>query len=175
MRNWLLPAGLVLAGSEVAQPQRIRLGQKWVRGEDDEVAIIPPGHLPPGDLMAWLRQRAYHLTETLLRDAWEPDEARAADRATDPPGSASVPAPKDDRAGALDALIAAENLPEQCRLLVGLHAAASPRERQVLDLLADGFSYKELPAKMHLTRQAVATLRKRLVEKVKRLFVKTSG
>ncbi len=158
MRECFLPSGVVLATSEIGQPQKIRLGKKWVRGEDGRVTEIQPLDLPIGDLVTWMLQKARSITTALLSNRQHGDDLTDA---LDP--EQSYP-----QENALDLLIAPEKLREQYEIHSTLWTVASPQERQLLDHLTAGAKMVDIPKLMGLSRSATYTLRDRLRKKSKK-------
>ncbi len=158
MRECFLPAGVVLATSEIDQLRKIRLGHKWVRGEDGQVTEMQPLDLPIPDFLTWILQKAQRITTAIFSDHHRVDDL------TD----ALDPEQPDHQENALDLLLAPEKLREQCEIHSTLWTVASPQERQLLDHLTTGAKMVDIPKLMGLSRSATYTLRDRLRKKSKK-------
>lgn len=180
----LLMQSFHLALDESKTPQRIRLGKAWVKGPDGKVARIAPEHLSRRDFLCWLSQQTYKNMAQSVTEASARTPGKRRGRVRDCP-ICSTPLRKDftcpkcklgvpkveswtmpesshdppaSAMTVLDALIAAETL----------YSAASPRQRELLDLLAAGTRYTDLATLMQLTPKAVDVTYSRLQRKSKK-------
>jgi hypothetical protein len=61
-------AALLLAAQEARQPQRIRLGRRWVKHNNGDVSNLAPVNLMPPEAARWLIQRARQVAERMILD-----------------------------------------------------------------------------------------------------------
>src|SRR5262249_444297 len=63
----LFTAGLIVAVAEMESPQTVRLGQKWILGEDGRIRHVRPVYdLEIGDFIRWLCQEATEACNAIL-------------------------------------------------------------------------------------------------------------
>ena len=117
----------MLALSDIERPREIRLGKRWVTGKRGKKLQIAPIELTLREFRQWLFQQAFAAASEGIVG---PTEERECGQPTE----------NWDKAGEtpLDALIAAEEILEQERLLHAVCSVASPKQRQLLELLGRG-------------------------------------
>ncbi len=183
----LVKAYLAVAIAESQIPQRVRIGTGWLKDPNGDVAIIAPEALSRPDYVHWLGQRIFHHLIDIVADE-DPLEGRQGTLSLDEcpacggwlegqicrnctlgvprgtePRYLPAPAPRPVVVpGPLDAIVAASVVDEVCK-------RASPRELQLLHLLADETPAADLAVLMGVSPQAVATYRARLARKAKKV------
>lgn len=68
----ILERALLRAADEAACSQHVRIGAKWITGEDGRKAPVVPRRLPRHQLIAWLRARAYRALRDLAGSSPKP-------------------------------------------------------------------------------------------------------
>jgi hypothetical protein len=153
--HWLAPEGLLLAASESDLPQRIRLGEQWVKDQHGTVIELRPYVLPFQWFVRWHIQRAHHHVEGILLDRalvgqrLDPletnheglDNVMAQNKTKPPMDGFFIPSP--------EARLAAQTL------IAALGRVATPRERELLSLLAAGASREEAAVRLGISRATV--------------------
>jgi hypothetical protein len=66
-RVLLAREGLFLASKDVKRAQPIRLGRRWIRGDDGRIARVAPIDLPPAEAFRWFAQAAKAAALAVLR------------------------------------------------------------------------------------------------------------
>lgn len=135
----------MLTLGDIERPREIRLGKRWVTDERGKKSEIAPLDLTLREFRQWLFQQTFAAaTEGIL----EPTEKREHGQPTENRGKAGETA--------LDALIAAEEILEQERLLHAVYSVASPKQGQLLELLGRGL---DLPTAASTLRMDATTAR----------------
>ncbi len=140
----------MFAVGDIERPREIRLGKRWVTDKRGKKLQIAPIDLTLREFRQWLFQQAFAAASEGIVG---PTEEREHGQSTENRGKAGETP--------LDALIAAEDILEQERLLHAVCSVASPKQRQLLELLGRGLDLpiaasklgiKDTTARVHLHR-----------------------
>ncbi len=173
IRHRELCAAVLLVLDDKHYPKTHRFGKDWVTGEDGRKIALAPTQLPVDLFWDWFFIEVPKAAEaSILGCPYPPSDADAMDRAKDGvPLCLSLDVrrhdPADPDGDPLLALLETERRAEDdSRLLVALQAA-SPRQYQLLALLAAGLTEAEAARRLGITpataRVQLARLRRKVV------------
>lgn len=164
LREWLFPAGVLLAAMTMREPRYIRLGKHWVTDESGRKQLIAPVHLLPYQARQWLFQEVRNAAEaSLLNRAYPPRAPEVLDNAL--PLLDAEPGP-----AAWGLFLPPESRVESEGLFEHLVRVASPREREVLALSLSGCDDAEIAATLGIKPGTVRVFRHRLKKRFVRLL-----
>jgi len=130
--------GLVLAAADAHRPQAVKLGRRWVVGDDGRKAVLRPlEDLAPEHAIRWLRARAMDAAEAVVLDAPWPRPAEPSGREPELVPVEFAVHVADVTGPGLLALVEADDGEDPIEAWAGYYQRATPAQRRILDALLD--------------------------------------
>jgi RNA polymerase sigma factor (sigma-70 family) len=164
LRNFVsdnLILGFLQASREAATKQFVRIGPSWKKNKYGRKQRIAPCTLPQGELLMWLRARAFrHLRDLIGRDG--PEQGSRAP---------SLTALDEQLINSLEAgrLLDTRQSSSAAVSLLATAQQLSRRERRVMELTADGLNSREIGKKLRINPTTVRQYRRRARQKLNSL------
>jgi len=146
LRDEVQAAMVLVVGSD-DQPQAIRFGPRWITGDDGKIELWVPNNFPMDWYHRWFTQAVVRAVERSVTDR--------PDRLPTGVGRSADDNPADVDPLAL--LVAKSDHSEACRRLAAVLDVATPRQTDILRLMADGLKNTEIARRLGITPGGVRT------------------